>query len=161
MKPFNILSKTLFFAFLALAFISVSCKDDDKEPEVVLDNNEIVGKWKFTSATPETAGTSIPALSTLTTLVPCVTELVFTFESNNKLTPSGCDLAVQGLAAAGYLTIGATTTWKVANNTLTLTNGSTTQALPLKQNGDEMTITVNTNTGTGPAVNALLLFKRI
>jgi len=161
MKIFKTLLKTNLFILLAFAFITISCKDDDKEPDNV-DNNEIVGKWQLTSVKPETAGTSIPVLEQLTTLVPCAYSLVFTFESNNKVTPSGCELAVQGLAAAGYLTVGQTTTWKVENGTLKLTNGTTVQSLPLKQNGNEMTITVNTNTsGTGAAANALLVFKRI
>jgi len=161
MKAYRTLLKTNFLILIAFAFIFVSCKDDDKTPDTV-DNNEIVGKWQLTSIKPETTGASLPILDQLTTLVPCAYSLVFTFESNNKVTPSGCELAVQGLAAAGYLTVGQTTTWKVEGGTLKLTNGTTVQSVPLKQNGNEMTITVNTNTsGTGAAANALLLFKRI
>jgi len=161
MKIYNFLSKAIYLTILSLALLTVSCKDDDKTPETV-DTNQIVGKWQLTSITPETAGTSIPALASLTAIVPCVYSLVFTFESNNKVTPSGCDVATQLLTTTGYLTVGQDTKWKVANNTLTLTTGSTVQALPLKQNTNDMTITVNTNTATtGPAVNALLSFKRI
>ena len=160
MKIYKVLSKTIYLTILSLALLTVSCKDDDKTPETV-DNNQIVGKWQFVSATPETAGTSIPALALIPS-INCIYSLVLTFESNNKVTPSGCDIATQLLASSGYLTVGQDTKWKVANNTLTLTSGTTTQTLPLKQSTNEMTITVNTNTATtGPAVNALLLFKRI
>ena len=160
MKAYRTLLKTNFLILIAFAFIFVSCKDDDKTPDTV-DNNEIVGKWQFVSATPETAGTSIPALALIPSIT-CVTSLVFTFESNNKVTPSGCELATQLLTSTGYITVGQDTKWKVESGTLKLTNGTTVQTLPLKQNGNEMTITVNTNTsGTGAAANALLLFKRI
>ena len=155
----NILSKTLFLTFLSLAFIFVSCKDDDKDP-VTVDNNEIVGKWQLTSVAPEDSTKTIPALSYIAIAAPCAYELVFTFESNNKVTPSGCDAAITLLTTSGYLTIGSATTWKVENNTLKLTTSGTTQSLPLIQNGNNMTIIVNT-VSSGPAVNALLKFKRI
>lgn len=161
MKIYTVLRKTIYLTIFSLSLLTVACKDDDKTPETV-DNNEIVGKWQLTSITPETAGTTIPTLASITAIVPCVYSLIFTFESNNKVTPSGCDVATQLLTTTGYLTVGQDTKWKVANSTLTLTTGTTVQSLPLKQNTNEMTITVNTNTATtGPAVNALLLFKRI
>lgn len=157
----NLFSKTIFLIFLSLAFVLTSCKDDDKEPETV-DNNEIVGKWEFESATPETAGTNIPALALIPVAAPCAYDLKFTFLSNNTVTASDCESAIAALSTFGYLTVGQATTWKVENSTLTLTNGTTTQSLPIKQNGNTMTLTVNTNTtGSGAAVNALLLFKRL
>jgi hypothetical protein len=161
MKVYQNVTKILTLSILFMALVFVSCKDEDKEPETV-DKNEIVGKWQFVSVTPETAGTTIPAIEQLPNLVPCVKDLVFTFEASNKVSPSGCDIAVQALAAFGYLTVGQDTKWKVENNTLVLTNGTNVQTLPLKQNGDKMTFTINTNTtGTGAAVNAVLEFKRI
>jgi len=162
MKLYKVLLKTTFLSFLAFAFLFVSCKKDDPDPVVVVDNNEIVGKWQLTSVTPENASTSIPGLSLIPVAAPCAYSLIFTFTSDNKVTPSNCDAAIALLAQTGYITVGQTTTWKVANGNLNLTNGSTVQALPIKQNVDEMTITVNTNTtGAGAAVNALLLFKRV
>ena len=158
----NILSKIIFLTFLSFAFVFTSCKDDDdKDPETV-DTNEIVGKWELETATPETPNTTIPALALIPVAAPCAFDLKFTFLSNNTLTASDCESAITALSTFGYLTVGQATTWKVENNILTLTNGTTTQSLPIKQNGNEMTLTVNTNTtGSGPAVNALLLFKRI
>ncbi|TDE09986.1 hypothetical protein [Dyadobacter psychrotolerans] len=161
MKFYKNVTKILTLSLLAFALIFVSCKDDDKEPETV-DNNEIVGKWKFSAIAPETAGTNIGDLSLITTLVPCAFSLTLTFESNNKVTPADCELAVQGLAAAGFLTVGQDTKWKVENNTLKLTNGTTVQTLPLQQSSNLMKITVNTNTtGSGAAVNAVLTFTRV
>ena len=158
----NILSKIIFLIFLSFAFVFTSCKDDDdKDPETV-DTNEIVGKWELETATPETPNTTIPALALIPVAAPCAFDLKFTFLSNNTLTASDCESAITALSTFGYLTVGQATTWKVENNILTLTNGTTTQSLPIKQNGNEMTLTVNTNTtGLGAAVNALLLFKRI
>ena len=161
MKIYKNLTKILTLSILSMALIFVSCKDDDKEPETV-DNNEIVGKWKFSAIAPETAGTNIGDLSLITSLIPCAYNLTLTFSSNNKVTPADCDLAIQGLAAAGFLTVGQDTKWKVENNSLKLTNGTTVQTLPLQQSANEMKITVNTNTsGSGAAANAILTFKRI
>jgi len=158
----NILSKIIFLTFLSIASVFTSCKDDDdKDPETV-DTNEIVGRWELESATPETAGTSIPALALIPIAAPCAFDLKFTFLSNNTLTATDCESAITALSTFGYLTVGQATTWKVENGMLTLTNGTATQSLPIKQNGDVMTLTVNTNTsGTGAAVNALLMFKRL
>ena len=155
----NILSKIILLTLLA--FVFTSCKDDDKDPETV-DTNEIVGKWELETATPETPNTTIPALALIPIAAPCAFDLKFTFLSNNTLTAADCESAITALSTFGYLTVGQATTWKVENGTLTLTNGTATQSLPIKQNGDVMTLTVNTNTsGTGAAVNALLMFKRL
>ena len=160
MKFFNLLGKTVFLSFLLLAFVFVSCKDDDEETPVAVDTNEIVGKWQLTSVTPETAGTSIPALALLPTLAPCYTSLKFTFTSDNKVALSDCDAAV-GLVGA-IININSTTTWKVSSGKLTLTNGTTTNDFGLVQNTNEMKIIVNTNTtGSGPAVNAVMSLKRL
>ena len=69
MKIYKNLTKILTLSILSMALIFVSCKDDDKEPETV-DNNEIVGKWKFSAIAPETAGTNIGDLSLITSLIP-------------------------------------------------------------------------------------------
>lgn len=162
MKMFKILSKTAFLSFLMMAFVFVACKKDDPEPTPTVDNNEIVGKWKFSSVAPETAGTVIPALASIPTVAPCIADLVFTFTSDNKVTATGCDAAVAIMALSGYLTVGADTKWKVESGKLKLTNGTVTQELPITQKPTEMTITVNTNTdATKPAVNAVILLKKI
>jgi|GEM_PF-4504072 len=161
MKPFKVLSKTAILAFLILAMAIESCKKDDPEPTPV-DTNPIVGSWQFVSVAPETAGTSIPNLALIPTLAPCITSLVFKFESNNKVTASGCESAIAILTASGYLTVGTDTKWKVENGKLKLTNGTTVQEFPITQQATQMTITVNTNTDkTLPVLNAVIVFKKI
>jgi hypothetical protein len=161
MKMFKLFSKTTPLAFLILAAIIVSCKSDDPTPTPV-DNNPIVGSWQYVSVAPETAGTTIVALSLIPTVAPCIGSLVFKFESNNKVSASGCDAAVQVMTAAGYITVGSDTKWKVENSKLKLTNGTTVQELPITQQATQMTITVNTNTDkTIPAVNAIITLKKI
>ncbi|CAG5009537.1 hypothetical protein DYBT9275_04520 [Dyadobacter sp. CECT 9275] len=156
----QLIKKLRILSVLALlvTFAIVSCKDkdDDTTPE---DKNEIVGSWKLTSVAPETAGTTIPALAAIPTYAPCYLDLVFVFTSQNKVTVSGCDAAITLLSVSGYITVGSETTWKVTGDKLVLTNGSTNQELTIKQNGDQMSIIINTAT-SGPAVNAVLLFKR-
>ena len=158
MKANKNLAKILSFSLLLMALIFVSCKDDDKEPENV-DTNEIVGKWQLTAINSPATGTSVTELPTIKLLAPCIFDLKFTFTANNQVTLSDCEAAT--LVINSFIPVSAETKWKVENNSLTLTNGTTSQSLPLSQSKDAMTITVNTNTGTGPAVNALLVFKRI
>ncbi|MBE9466059.1 lipocalin family protein [Dyadobacter subterraneus] len=160
MKIFNHLNKTAFFAFFLMFLAFVACKDDDDKTTTPVDNNPIVGKWQLTSVTPETAGTTIPALSLLPALAPCIYELKFTFTSDNKVALSDCDAAVALIG--GFIQIQNTTTWKVDSGKLTLTNGTTTSSFGLTQNTNDMQILVNTNTsGTGAAVNAVLSLKRL
>ena len=159
MKIFNYFNKTAFLAFFFIAFAFVACKDDDDKTTTPVDNNPIVGKWQLTSVTPETAGTTIPALTLLPAL-GCVYELKFTFTSDNKVALSDCDVAI-GLLGS-YIPIQNTTTWKVDNGKLILTNGTTTNTFGLTQNTNDMQIVVNTNTsGSGAAVNAVMSLKRL
>lgn len=141
--------------FLSVAL--ASCKDDEKEPENV-DKNEIVGTWQLTEIAPEDASTSIPELELLESLISCIYQLKLTFASNNTLTPSDCDAAT--LAIGGYFPMSTGTTWKVENGILTLTSGTTTESLPIQQNGDNMSVTVNAGT-SGQVRNAVLKFKRV
>lgn len=158
---FKILSKTSWLTLLVLAIMLNACKKDDPEPTTE-DKNEIVGKWQLTSIKPEASGTTIPAIAQMEQLIPCIYSLVFTFESNNKVTPSGCDAATAAMQAYGVITVGATTTWKVESGKLKLTNGSVTQEFPITQQTTTMTLTVNTQTDTTkPAVNAILNFKKL
>ena len=160
MKMFQALSKSAVLAFLMISVMIVSCKTDDPDPTPV-DTNPIVGSWQFVSVAPETPGTTIQILALIPSVAPCITSLVFKFESNNKVTASNCDLAVSAMAAAG-LTVGATTTWKVEGSKLKLTNGTTVKEFPITQQPTQMTITVNTNTDkTIPAVNAVIVLKKI
>jgi len=160
MKIFNLLSKTAFLSFLLLAFVFVSCKDDDDETPGTVDNNEIVGRWQLTAVEPENSSTSIPQLALLPTLAPCYKELKFTFTNDNKVTLSDCDAAVTLIGA--FVNIAADTKWKVETGKLTLTNGSTSNTFGLTQNPNDMKIVVNTNTtGTGAAVNAVMSLKRL
>ena len=160
MKFFNLFGKTAFLSFLLLAFVFVSCKDDDDDTPTNADNNEIVGKWQLTDVQPENASTSIPQLSLLPTLAPCYKDLKFTFTSDNKVTLSDCDAAVTLIGA--FINIAADTKWKVDAGKLTLTNGSTSSTFGLTQNPGDMKIIVNTNTsGTGSPVNAVMSLKRL
>ena len=160
MKMFQALSKSAVLAFLMISVILVSCKTDDPEPTPV-DNNPIVGSWQYVSVAPETPGTTIQILALIPTLAPCIGNLVFKFESNNKVTAGNCDAAVTAMAAAGF-TVGATTTWKVEGSKLKLTNGTTVKEFPITQQPTQMTITVNTNSDTTtPAVNAVITLKKI
>ncbi|MEO6685008.1 MAG: lipocalin family protein [Dyadobacter sp.] len=159
MKIFNRFTKTAFFTFLIMSVVFVACKNDDDNTTTPVDTNPIVGKWQLTSVVPETAGTTIPALTLLPAL-GCVYELKFTFTGDNKVALSDCDAAVTLLGS--YLQIQSTTTWKVETGKLTLTNGSTSNTFGLVQNTNDMQIIVNTNTtGTGAAVNAVMSLKRL
>ena len=158
MKIVKQLSKITRPALLILSVIIVSCKKDDPEP---VDTNPIVGSWQYVSVAPEAPGTTIPLLGQITTYAPCISSLVFKFNSNNTLTAENCDVAVLAMGAAG-LTIGAETKWKVEGTKLKLTNGTTVKEFPITQQTSQMTITVNTNSDTTtPAVNAVITVKRI
>jgi hypothetical protein len=158
MKMLKVLSKTSLLSFI-LIVVLMSCKKDEPEPTPV-DTNPIVGKWQFESVKPEVAGVSIPALELISAAIPCIGNLVLTFESNNKATASGCDQAVMFLS--GYLTVGADTKWKVTGNKLQITNGSTVQELTIVQAATQLSVIVNTNSDlTKPAVNAVILFKKV
>lgn len=159
MKIFNYLNKAAVLAFFLIAFAFIGCKNDDDKTTTPVDTNPIVGKWQLTSVTPQTAGTTIPALSLLPA-ISCIYELKFTFTGDNKVALSDCDAAVTLLGS--YLQIQSTTTWKVETGKLTLTNGSSTNTFGLVQNTNDMQIIVNTNTsGTGAAVNAVMNLKRL
>ena len=160
MKMFKALNKIAIITFLIMSVAIVSCKDDPTPAPV--DTNPIVGSWQFVSVAPEKAGTTIATLELIPSYAPCIKDLVFKFDSNNKVTASGCESAITALAATGYLTVGSTTIWKVDNSKLKLTNGSTVQEFPITQQATQMTITVNTNTDTTtPAVNAILVLKKV
>ncbi|MCE7042219.1 hypothetical protein [Dyadobacter sp. CY312] len=159
MKLTKIFARTLFLSVLCIAFLFVSCKDDDKGPEKV-DTNPIVGSWQYVSVAPETPGANIPVLALIPTIT-CMKDLVFKFESNNTVSALNCDIAVSAMAAAG-LTIGSQTKWEVVSNKLKLTNGALVSEFPITQTATQMTITVNTVTDTTkPAVNAVITLKKI
>lgn len=159
MKVYKNLFKTLFIGFLALSFVFVSCKKDEKEPVVVEDTNEIVGAWQLTAIEPETPGTTIPALAYIPA-VGCVYNLVFTFKSDNNVSASGCDAAVSLMG--NFIPIADGAKWKVENKSLILTGNNITQTMPIEQNPTTMKVTVNTNlTGSGTPVNAVMSFKRL
>jgi len=159
MKFFNLLGKTAFLSFLLLAFVFVSCKNDDDETAPA-DDNPIVGKWQLTDVQPENASTSIPALNSLPTYAPCYKDLKFTFTTDNKVTLSDCNSAV--LLIGAFVNIAQDTEWKVEAGNLILKNGSTTSTFGLTQNPNDMKIIVNTNTsGTGSPVNAVMSLKRL
>jgi hypothetical protein len=148
------------FYFLFLVLVVVSCKKEEESPQPV-DNNPIVGNWQFVSVAPETPGTTIPALTLIPSLAPCINSLVFKFESNNKVSTSGCDPAIAVMTAAGF-TIGPDTQWKIENNKLKLTNSQTVKEFPFAQTATETKITVNTNSDpTTAAVNAVIVLKKV
>ena len=156
MKLTKIFARTLFLSVLSLAFLFVSCKDDDKEPEKV-DTNPIVGSWKYDTATPETANASIPALQ-LISAITCIKDLKLNFMSNNSMVATDCQMAVDLMSA--YVPISSGSTWKVENNTLTLKNGTITRTFPIIQNGNDLTIVVATD-AQDATKNVLLKLKKI
>ncbi|WP_170916721.1 lipocalin-like domain-containing protein [Dyadobacter psychrophilus] len=144
-----------------MAFVVTACKDDDdKEPDPVEDTNPIVGRWQLTAVTPETPGTTIPALSFIQTVAPCILELKLTFNPDNTLTTADCPSAVTAIDP--FVPVGTDAKWKVAGDKLTLSRGTTSQEFKITQTDTNLTVVVNTQTDTTkPAVNALLIFKRL
>ena len=160
MKIYAALSKFTLLTFLLMAFVITACKDDDKEPDPVEDTNPIVGRWQLTAVTPETAGTTIPALAFLQTVSDCIFELKLTFNPNNTLTTADCPSAVSAIDP--FVPVGTDAKSKVDGDKLTLSRGGTSQDFKITQTDTNLTVVVNTETVPGkPPVNALLIFKRL
>lgn len=161
MKIINSLSRItlLTFVFGVLAF--TACKDDDEPDPEEVDTNPIVGTWQLTAITPEVAGTNIPALVFLTTVAPsCLYELKLTFNSNNKITTADCDAAVSLIDP--FVPVGTDANWEVEDDKLILSKGNTSEEFKITQTATNLTVVVNTQTDTTkPAVNVLLLFKKV
>jgi|TARA_R110002124_G_scaffold16219_1_gene69596 hypothetical protein len=156
MKKSN-LNLLLVILFLGFSVMIISCKEDEK-PKAE-DQNEIVGTWKLSAATPQKTGVTITALTLLPTVAPCYLDLKFVFKSDNNVTVSGCDAATSILSTTGYLTVGSATNWKVENKQLKLTNDASVQTFDLIQNGDTMSMVVVTD-ATNTDLNVLLTFQR-
>lgn len=160
MKIYAALSKFTLLTFLLMAFVITACKDDDKEPDPVEDTNPIVGRWQLTAVTPETAGTTIPALAFIQSVAPCILDLKLIFNPNNTLTTADCPAAVTAIDP--FVPVGTDAKWKVNADKLTLSRGTTSQEFKITQTDTNLTVVVNTQTDTTkPAVNALLIFKRL
>ena len=160
MKIYAALSKFTLLTFLLMAFVVTACKDDDKEPDPVEDTNPIVGRWQLTAVTPETAGTTIPALAFIQSVAPCILDLKLIFNPNNTLTTADCPAAVTAIDP--FVPVGTDAKWKVNADKLTLSRGTTSQEFKITQTDTNLTVVVNTQTDTTkPAVNALLIFKRV
>ena len=160
MKIYAALSKFTLLTFLLMAFVITACKDDDKEPDPVEDTNPIVGRWQLTAVTPETAGTTIPALAFIQSVAPCILDLKLIFNPNNTLTTADCPAAVTAIDP--FVPVGTDAKWKVNADKLTLSRGTTSQEFKITQTDTNLTVVVNTQTDTTkPAVNALLIFKRV
>jgi hypothetical protein len=137
MKNFNLKTLTSYFMIVLLGFAILSCKDDETPKEE--ETNPIVGSWKLTEIAPEKAGAVIPQLTILGN-IGCLYDLVFTFQANNKFTPSNCDTAI--LLMQSLLPIGADTKWTVANNKLALENGTSKQEFAITQDANDLSIIV-------------------
>jgi hypothetical protein len=137
MKNFNLKAITSSFMIILLGFAIFSCKDD--ETSAVIDTNPIVGSWKLTEIAPEQAGAQIPQLEILGN-IGCLYELVFTFQANNKFVPSQCETAI--VLMQSLLPISADTKWVVADNKLTLENGTSKQEFAIVQNTNDLSIIV-------------------
>ena len=159
MKHAYTLGKTSLLAFVMILSVVFACKDDkDPDPQPV-DNDPIVGTWQLTSITPETPGTSIPALTFITTLAPCYLDLKLTFNANNTISTADCAAAVSAIDP--FVPVGTDSKWKVEGDKLTLSKGTTSQTFKYTRTATNLTVVVNTNAdATKPAVNALLVFKR-
>ncbi|MCE7068331.1 lipocalin family protein [Dyadobacter sp. CY326] len=161
MKIYSALSKITLLTFLLMAFVITACNDDDDKPDLQTeDTNPIVGTWQLQSVTPETAGTTIPALAFITQLAPCYLDLKLTFNSNNTITAADCPTAVSAIDP--FVPVGTDAKWKVDGDKLTLTRGTTSQEFKITQTATNLTVVVNTETDDAkPPVNALLVFKKV
>ena len=161
MKIFATLSKLTFLTFILMAFVFTACNDDDDKPDPqVEDTNPIVGKWQLTSVTPETPGAVIPALAFVPIAAPCYLDLKLTFNSNNTITAADCPAAVSAIDV--FVPIGTDAKWKVENDKLVLSRGTTSQEFKMTQTATNLSVVVNTETdATKPAANAVLNFKRL
>lgn len=159
MKHAYAFGKSSLLTLLLVLSIMVACKDDkDPDPQTP-DDNPIVGTWQLTGITPETAGTSIPALDFIKTLAPCYLDLKLTFKSDNSISAADCASAVSTIDPIVPI---SQAKWKVEGDQLTLSRGTTNQSFKFTQTSTELKVVVNTNTDTTkPAVNAVLAFKRV
>lgn len=153
-KQITLLGLMLF----TFSVLFLSCKNND-EPKKQEDKNEIVGTWKLKAASPQKAGSIIPALTSLPAIAPCYLDLKFVFKSDNMATLSGCDPATSALNVLGYLKVGSDTKWKVDNNILKLKTDGAEQSFDITQNGGNMTMVVVTD-ASNKDLNVLLTFAR-
>jgi hypothetical protein len=160
MKIFNSLGKITFLTFILVALAFVACKDDKGPDPDPIDTNPIVGKWHLTAVTPETAGTTIPALQFIFTVAPCILDLKITFNSDNTISTADCPAAVTAIEP--FVPVGSDAKWKVNGDKLVLSKGTTSQEFKITQSATDLVVVVNTQTDTTkPAVNVLLMFKRV
>ncbi|KAA6440129.1 lipocalin family protein [Dyadobacter flavalbus] len=161
MKMINALSRVTLLTFIFAVLAFSACKDNDDPDPVLPETNPIVGKWQLTAITPEVAGTNIPALVFLTTVAPsCLYDLKLNFNANNTITTSDCDAAVSLIDP--FVPVGTDAKWEVDGDKLVLTKGSASEEFKITQTATDLTVVVNTQTDTTkPAVNVLLLFKRV
>jgi hypothetical protein len=161
MKIISSLSRITLLTFIFGVLAFTACKDNDDPDPVEPDTNPIVGKWQLTAITPEVAGTTVPALVFLNTVAPaCLYDLKLTFNSNNTITTSDCDQAVSLIDP--FVPVGTDAKWEVDGDVLILSKGTTNEEFKITQTATNLTVVVNTETdSTKPAVNVLLLFKRV
>ncbi|WP_019945913.1 DUF5004 domain-containing protein [Dyadobacter beijingensis] len=159
MKKAYSLSKTSLLALFLILSVVFACSDDKDDDPKPVDNNPIVATWELEAITPQTAGTTIPNLALIEAAVPCLYDLKVTFKSDNTITTADCPTAVTAIDT--FVPISGAT-WKVENDNLILTKGTTNQSLKFTQTATELKINVNVPaSGTSAAVNAVLNFKKV
>ncbi|MCF0072556.1 hypothetical protein LZD49_18900 [Dyadobacter sp. CY261] len=159
MKKAYALSKTSLLALLLILSVVFACSDDKDDDTKPVDTNPIAATWELEAITPQTPGTTIPNLALIEAAVPCLYDLKVTFKSDNTTSTADCPTAVTAIETFVPIT-GAT--WKVDGDNLILTKASTNQSFKFTQTATELKINVSVPaSGTTPAVNAVLNFKKV
>jgi hypothetical protein len=159
MKKAYTLSKTSLLTLLLILSVVFACSDDKKDEDPKPSDNPIVATWQLSGITPETPGTTIPALALIPTLAPCYLDLKIIFNADFSVSTSDCAAAVTVIDS--FVPVGSGAKWEVNGDQLTLSRGTTKQTFKFTQTTTTLTVVVNTNTDTTkPAVNALLVFTK-
>lgn len=128
-------SLVVLFALLSM----VACKkDSDPAPQ-----NGVEGSWQITAINIAPTFNGIGDYLAIYTLSgdTCPSQTTFNFKSNNSLeitAPAACNATKNELI--DLIGINNTTTWKVDNNKLTLTTGTTVQTFDLTVDSTTMSI---------------------
>ena len=132
----NMSSLVAFFVMLSM----VACKKDSDDPAPTVG---VEGNWQITAINIVPAYSGISDYLAIYTLTgdTCPSQTTFNFKSNNSLeitAPAACTDTKNELN--DLIGINNTTTWKVENNKLILTTGSSVQTSDLTVNSTTMSI---------------------
>ena len=112
---------TTFLLLFTLSFITFNCSKSVTTP--ITPASPIEGNWKFTSySTKDGTAAEADQTSTLILFVPCIKDLIITFDNKGVITGGAkCDISASGFTADGK------STYVVAGSKLTITNSTTAQ----------------------------------